>query len=461
LAGLLTLLGITISVCQLSAQTSADTKEKPKDEDPLVIEAQRLFGEGKLEDCFNKLKDAEAKNSQLPPARLMMARLLMGNQQTVQAGRQVLEVAITENTDHPEVYLTNGSIALAEGRMADTLLNCQIALQLSEGPRWSAAQRKTYQKEARAGMATAFEARKDWASARTHFAAWVDLDPKNAQLRQRMARALFLTGKFNEAFAELKDAADMDKTLDPPEVTLAILYGSIVGTEDKKKDPKPDYAKDAEKAFKDAINKYPDKARPHQAFGAWLLDTGRISEAKQHIDNAVKLEGKDLSRETKALLGLLARYNENYTTAEKYFDELNRDQPRDFFGSNQLALVLIEQEEPAKQRRATQLAEINVAQFPRAAEAYATLGYCLLKLKRLDEAERAMGIGTNSGQASADTAYFLSLLLNERKKYKEAYDVLQKALESKGVFVNRRKAEDFAVALKPKVPKEEKKDEKK
>lgn len=461
LAGPMLVLGILWTACDLTAQTSADKKEKEKHE--LQLKAEGMFVKGDIEGCFKALQDWESKDPTAPPARLQLARYLIGNQQTVQAGRQLLEVAIVENPDHPEVYLSNGSIALAEGRITDAVLNCQIALQLSEGNRWSAAQRKTFQREARAGLATSFEARKDWTSARTQFAAWSELEPKNGQLRQRMARALFLTGKTKEAFAELETSAADDKTLEPPEVTMGLLYSSIVGTEDpKKKDKdKEDFAKLAEEWFKKADAKFPDKIRVKQAYAGWLLDSGKLKEAGTFIDDAVKLDGKTLSRETKALQGLQERYKGNWAAAEKIFEDLLRLQPADFFSSNQLALVLIEQDDPSQQRRAVQLAEVNARQYPRSAEAFATLGWVYFKSGRVDEADRTLGTATNSGQASADTAYYLGKLLAKKEMYNRAKEVLDKALETKGVFVNRERAKDLLAEIKPKVkdePKEKEKD---
>ena len=64
-------------------------------------------------------------------------------------------------------------------------------------------------------------------------------------------------------------------------------------------------------------------------------------------------------------------------------------------------------------------------------------------------------MATNSGQASADTAFYLAQLLFKREKYTEARDVLAKSLESKGVFVNRKQADEFMSVVKAKVPKED------
>ncbi len=135
----------------------------------------------------------------------------------------------------------------------------------------------------------------------------------------------------------------------------------------------------------------------------------------------------------------------------------------DFFATNQLALVLTEQK--AKLQRAMQYAEVNARSYPRSAEAAATYGWVNYKSGKLDEAERILGAATSSGQASADTAYYLAKVLYDRAKYTEAQEILKKALDNKGVFVNRKDAEDFMVEVAkqakahPKVEKETKKED--
>src|SRR5262249_11282135 len=163
-----------------------------------VEKAEALFREGKVDDAFKELQAATTKHAELAPARLMLARLYFSAGQ-LQQGRAALEQAAAESPDHPEIYLTNGSQALSEGRLTDTILNCQIAQELVAAPRWTAEQRKTVQRESRAGQATAFEARRDWASARTQLAAWLELEPKNGLARQRLARAQLMLGRADDA----------------------------------------------------------------------------------------------------------------------------------------------------------------------------------------------------------------------------------------------------------------------
>jgi tetratricopeptide (TPR) repeat protein len=267
--------------------------DDPEPRDPLVAEAEELFRKNRTDDCFEKLKEAAARNKLLPPASLMMARLYLSSNQG-QAARMLLEKAIVEHPDHPEVYLTNASVALAEGRILDTLLSCQIALQQACCVDFNAAQQKKFRTEAYAGLATGYEARKDWKKAAYSLSVWASLDPVNVQVRQRLARAYFLTDRFDEAEKELRATAATDPKLDPPELTIARFYAQLVGIiEAPKDDPKQKAEiekKDAENKkkayewFKKAIDKYPENPGVRLAYEAWLHDMKKPNKLKILFD---------------------------------------------------------------------------------------------------------------------------------------------------------------------------------
>jgi tetratricopeptide (TPR) repeat protein len=399
-----------------------------------VVKAEALFRESKVEEALKQLQEAVKKHPELPPPDLMLARLHFAASQPG-PGRARLEKAIAESPGHPECYLANASQALAEGRVTDTILNCQIALTQSSADRWPAEQKKRFQREARAGLAAAFETRSDWESTRTNLLAWLELEPKNGQARQRLARTYLMAGKETEAFNELQQAAKDEVTLEPAEVMMGRLW-SARGD-----------AKQAEDWLQKAVQKNPREARIHRAFGGWLLDRGRVDAAKVHIDTAIRLEPK--SRESQNLKGLLARYTKDYDTAAKIFEEVVRDEPGSFFATNHLALALAEL--PDRRGRAVQLAELNARQYPRISDALATLGWVYFKTGRVDDAERALQASASSGQVSSDTAYYLARLMKGRGKLAEARELLKKALESEGPFVSREDAKtDLAELTKTK-----------
>src|SRR5262249_14346066 len=190
-------------------------------------------------------------------------------------------------------------------------------------------------------------------------------------------------------------------------------------------------------------------ARVHLAYADWLLFQDRLDEARIHADTAARLDPK--SKESERFRGLLARHLKDHATAEKIFEALHREAPADFFASNQLALVLIEQKkDESKRNRALQLAEVNARQYPRNAEALATLGWVLFGAGKLDEADKVLSASISGGQFSSDTAYYLACLLNARGKTEDIPKLLQAALDTQGAFVHRREARSWLADLKKK-----------
>src|SRR5262245_4586501 len=105
-----------------------------------VDQASALFNRGKVDEALELLRAAVKKRPTLPPARLMLARFHLRAGQGPAARRQ-LELAAAEAPDHPEIYLTNAGLALAEGRLLEALLGCQTALKLTDTGGWTAEQK--------------------------------------------------------------------------------------------------------------------------------------------------------------------------------------------------------------------------------------------------------------------------------------------------------------------------------
>ena len=135
-----------------------------------------------------------------------------------QSGRrrpQALEQAAAETPDDPDVYLTLGGIALGEGRISDARLNLEKVLLLLGSGHLSAEKTKTVRREALAGLASVAEARGDWKMTQERLNAWLELEPKNGRVRQRLGRALFHLGKTEDAFAALTQAIKDEPALEP------------------------------------------------------------------------------------------------------------------------------------------------------------------------------------------------------------------------------------------------------
>jgi tetratricopeptide (TPR) repeat protein len=317
-------------------------------------------------------------------------------------------------------------------------------LQLVNNPRWDADQRRRFVREARTGLARAFEVRGDWTSAREHLTAILADDENNGPARQRLATALYRLGKPDEAFAELKKAIAIDPASDLPELRMAGL--SADG-----KDP----AK-TEEWLKKAVANHPNSAAAARTYAGWLLDAGNPDAAQQYLDRAIKLDPN--GQETRAVQGIMARYRKNLPEAEKVFESLHRDYPNYPLAAWNLALALAESGDKEKQRRAVEVAEAEVRRNQKMAEGYAVLGWTYYKAGRLDDAEKALAPLAQVGVPSRDAAYFLARVLADKGRFEDAHKVLKAAESAKGGFVYRAEAQALMAEVEKKIPK---KDEKK
>ena len=156
---------------------------------------------------------------------------------------------------------------------------------------------------------------------------------------------------------------------------------------------------------------------------------------------AAKLDPR--STEIKKLLGLAARQRKDFAQAEQIFEGLAHDAPADAWLRNQLALVLVEQTDEPKRRRALELAELSVRQNPKAADALATLGTVHYRLKRLDDAEKVLQAVVGSGQGNSDAAYVLARVRADRGQPEAAPALLKLALDAPGIFIFRKDAQEW------------------
>lgn len=432
----------TFAVASVAIAGPVNSSQSPVAKIKEIEDAGAELTKGNIDGALKLLEEAVKKKPDLAPARLMLARLLFSTREGHQQGRAQLELAARENPDHPEIYLTNATLANNEGRITDTILNCEKALQYCNNVRWTADQRRGFESQARQGLAASYENRRDWDHARTQLNALLEAEPRNGQLHARLAQALFFCGKTDDAFQELTQAQKDESALDPPTVAMAKLW-AIKGDD-----------KEARQWFDKAIKAEPNNIRVHLAYANWLLQQNLVGQAKIHVDAAYKNRPED--HDVQKMQGLIHRIQKELPAAEAIFKKIISDSPSDYFATNQLALILADapKENKEARSRAVQYAEVNARANQRNAEALATLGYVYYQTNNLDDALKALQAAVSSGQAAPDTAYYLALVLYDREKTDEARKLLANALGAKGLFVYR----DAAEALAKKIDKDKPKD---
>lgn len=390
--------------------------------------AREHLKQGKPGEAFDDLKKAKAKHPELPPARFLMALMFFSAGKHEQ-GVALLEQAAVEAPDQPEIYAAFGKLAIAERRLALARLAFEKAQSLKAPAAWTLARKADFEKSCRQGLAFLAEARQDWKEASTLLSALVAVDPKNGVDRHRLARALFHLKRTDEAYAELRKGSANDVRLEPAEVAMSRLF---------LQDHQPERAAEwLEKGAKEA----PTDPRVRIATANYLLERNRAAEADAQVQLARSLGAE--SRELKRLSGLVARCLKKYDEAEKSFQSLAQDAPGEFFASNQLALVLASQDDPAKWPRALQLAEVNARAFPKEQEALSTLGWILYRIGRAEDAERLLRAAAARGPIGSDTAYYLGVVLDARGFPDDARKLVKSAVDAEGAFMNLDEAREW------------------
>lgn len=436
-------LAFLLASAAVSAQTPAaaqppkDAKDAKKEPTADEKKAAEAFQAGKLDDALKALQVAAKANPNMAPPKVILAQWCVNTQQGPQA-RVLIEQAAAEDEGHPDVLLTNAMFAMNEGRLTDTILSCNAALAAAESPRWDAAAKKRYQREARTGLANACEARGNHQAVKTQLTALLELDPKNPGFRHRLARANFLLNLPDDALTQLQAAFKDDPTLDPPELAMAQFSAA-----------KRDFPK-AEEWYNKAVAAHPNSAKVHRGFAVYLLERGRADAGKAHLAAAQKLE--PTARETKFLAGLFARYARDYKAAQQVFEELVRDHPSFAQAAMNLALVLAEAGDANGKRRATELAEAFARQFQNQSEPRTIYAYTLFKAGRTTDAEKVGRSAFGLGAVTPDGAYFMGLILADRGAGEDAQKILRAAVESKDTFCYRKEAEALLADLDKKFP---------
>jgi len=392
---------------------------------PELVAARTAYSKGRIEECRAQLKAARVKAENLPPVDLMLARLHFSHNKAA-AGKQLLEEVAVAEANHPEVYLLFGNVALNEGRLTDAMLHFERSMNVGIPEEWTDDQKVALAREAFSGLAAVAEKRGDWYKAQVALKQLTKINPGDAKIRDRLGAALFMLGREEEAFDQFQTAARQDANMNEPEVSMAVMHLR-----------RQEYEKAAQ-AFQNALQKYPNDGRIcYEAAGMHLL-TDNAQQAKRLADKAAAL-GLD-TRELKMQRGYIARQLRDYEAAEKHFSAALAQSPADFEAINQLALVLAEQDDEAKQQRALELATLNVRRYPKSAPALSTSGWVYYKLGRKDEARRALQLAAAQPQVRSETLYYLARLLWESGDKDDARKVaarVQEAVEQPGLFVLR------------------------
>ena len=347
--------------------------------------------------------------------------------------RASLEKAITDNPDDPEAYLILADQALAAGHTAEMEALLQMVTPLVESYSANATRKRDFLLRTYAGRAIAAERRGRSADAVTDLKKWIAEDPESASARQRLGTALFLAAETDADYAaailELEAAQKIEPKLASPQVTAALLYH------------RKGEAEKAKAAFETAVRSGANDAGTMKTYGRWLLEIGNSAAAKAPLAKARSLEPNAV--DTLIYSGIAARINGNLAEAEKHLLAALSIAPSNRDAINQLAALLIMDDDVAKRDRALQYAQINAQLFPKRADQAFTLAWVYYQRQQLREAQAALRKAQSLGSYNSDSSYFIAKMQFDQDKIDTAKALLNNAMKNKGLFIHRQEAESL------------------
>jgi len=365
-----------------------------------VDEAIKRFNNRDVLGARQFLEAALRKNPNLPPVDLLLAKMYIVSGDSASA-IAALEKTAVENPNDPEPYIILGDQAVQSGQTIAAEALYEKALELIDKYQGNEKRKRSLIIRARTGSSAVAERRKNWATVVADLQALLKVDPDNATAHYRLGRALFMQKKFPEGNAEFTKASTLDKNLPNQNVAAALAYEQL------------GMRSEAKAAFEAAVKANREDAKTLNAYAQWLLATGDVARADQALSAARRVAPEDL--DTLVLSGVAARMAKKMKPAEDYFVAALRLSPSNAAVINQLALLLVEQPDEEKRRRAVEFARINAMLQPNASEANITLAYVLAQVGNNRAAEAALQKGISAGNLSADSNYLVAKMFAEAR----------------------------------------------
>jgi Flp pilus assembly protein TadD len=455
--------GATPASAQPVTRTPTTPAAGPRQETYPEVRAalEELSKTGNIPNAIKKYEEASRKYPELSSAHVWMYGVLARVNQPNLARLQ-LDEAVKTNPSDPEPYVILGDIALQDRRLSEAGIDFEKAKQLLATYNTTVIRKAAMEHDALSGMAGVAEAHENWKEAEQILRELLKLAPEDLVAHQRLARSLFLQGKAGDAYEVLRRAKEIDhansrknntrEIVLTPEAIMAKYYDELEGPTSKK----PMIWFDA------ALKNAPKDLATRQVAATWALEKGNLPFAKEQADAILKIEAADRkysgSNVGHMLRGLVYLWEKRWEDAEKDFNSILFQAPKDFGARNNLALALVEQQDPAKKRRARELVEANQSDYPNNPNGLSTLAWVYFRLNEFDLAGLTIQkcVGVLGEKADSDTRTYLAYILDHRDEKWQAKNILEGVLlKSDRPFAMKKEAQELydkvKTAAKPEV----------
>ena len=395
---------------------------------PNVEQAITRFRNNDVEGAREFLRQAKEKHPELPVGDAILARLYFSSGQTA-AGRNVLERAVRDSADDPEAYLLLAEIALREQQFTAAELLYRQSARINKALEGADKRKRNDQIRALGGLARVAEQRGHWDKAATFLEQWTKMEPDRADTWHRLGQARFMADKVDTARAALVKARELNPALEYPDVTISRLYKQRGKTAE------------AKASMKAAIEKDAGNPTTQLAYAQVLLEASQVDKARPLLQAALKAQPDSVV--AMLFAGVEARMRGDLATAERYLGNAYLLDPGNATVTYQLAMVLSEQDDPAKLGRAAVFAASAVQRQPNNGDLHATLGWIYYQLGRTAQAQTELNEAVKRRNLNADSRFLLARILFDRGRNEQATQVLQPAMKAAGIFVKRKEAQQL------------------
>jgi tetratricopeptide (TPR) repeat protein len=376
----------------------------------------------------------------LPAVEVFWAKLLITSNRFADATR-ILEEFVRDHQEDPEVYLTMGILAAKTGRFTDAWLHLGYAQRLIDRNLLAKARLNLVLPNLIDARCVVAESRRQWKEAEQLFQKLQSLKPEDHSVKWRAGRCQVLADKISIGHQLMIQACEANPKL--PRATLAvaqILSDSTNWVSDKNR------AKEVETWYTQAIDESPTDDKAIASYFKWLLLDNRPETVRDKFEPLTD-ELKSV-REIIIIRSLAARYLGDLTLAEHLLTPLHQAKPDDLEVADQLALILVESKDESKRGRALQLSERNFRAASDVEAVAATAAWIQMQLGSTDVADKILTQLVSRGPLSAQTAYYVSELLQRSGREVESRKLMQAAVDTVGLFPQREKTKQ-ALAKSP------------
>lgn len=403
-----------------------------------VKQALEAFTGGDVSKTNTLLETAAKKYPELPPTKIMMARLFVAANRKP-AGRNLIQQATDDAPNDPEAFVILGEAAYLEGRAVESKLLYERAQALLSAYAANPYRKNNLQKRTWLGLASLSELKKDWETAEKFLRLWRDADPENPTVYRRLGPVFFNRENFKAA----EQSFMMYKKYEPEAPLPEILLGQLHHAEGN--------AEQAKAYMTAGLKKGVNDEKTLIAVGRWYLETGNAAQALQMCDRAEQASPNNT--DAKVLRGIIARYQNDHETAEIIFREIVSTNPTNAMARNHLARTLISSDDADRRKQALEYAQMNLQGKTdlRSAvnrESVVTLAWVLYKLGHMQKSEQAIGAILNRGTIGPEAAYYTAFIFNDRGRADIAKQILSNSLRTNGLYPHRQEAEKLLASLK-------------